>query len=424
MIPKLDSQAVERSYQAAREVYAGLGVDTDAALERLGKVQLSLHCWQGDDVGGFENPGGELTGGIQATGSYPGKARTPDELRADLQKVYSLLPGRHRLSLHAFYVDYPEKVERNALEPKHFATWIDWAKAQGLSLDFNGTFFSHPKAADGMTLAHADPAIRGYWVEHAVACRHVAAAMGRAQGNPCINNLWIPDGEKDLPADRWSPRQRLLESLDAVFAEEIPTTLTKDAVESKLFGIGSESYVVGSLEFYLAYAVSRKKLLTLDMGHFHPTEQVSDKVSAVLTYVDELLLHISRGVRWDSDHVVLLSDELRAIAEEVVRGNALDRVHFGLDFFDASINRVAAWVIGATAALKALLIALLEPTAMLQRLEAEGDRTARLALMEEMKTMPFAAVWAYHCQKSGVPAGAAWLNEVRQYEKQVLAERS
>ncbi len=423
MIPGPDAPSIQRNYLAAKEAYAAFGVDTDAALARLQDVHLSLHCWQGDDVGGFENPGADLTGGLAATGNYPGKARTADELRADLRKVYSLLPGKHRLSLHAFYVDFPEKVERNALEPRHFRSWIEWAKAEGVSLDFNGTFFSHPKADDGMTLAHPDAGIRRYWIEHAIACRRIAAEMGRAQGNPCVNNLWIPDGEKDLPADRWSPRKRLQESLDAVFAEDLSSALTLDAVESKLFGIGSESYVVGSLEFYLAYAVSRKKLLTLDTGHFHPTEVISDKISAVLTFVDEVLLHVSRGVRWDSDHVVTLSDEIRAIAEEVVRGNALGRVHFGLDFFDASINRIAAWVIGARATLKALLIALLEPTAMLQELEAKGDRTARLGLMEELKTMPFAAVWDHYCEAQGVPAGASWLNDVRAYEQQVLSQR-
>jgi len=423
MIAALDAKAVERNYQAAQEAYAALGVDTEAALSRLAGVQLSLHCWQGDDVGGFENPGGELTGGIQATGNYPGKARTPDELRDDLETVFRLIPGRHRVALHAIYLDYPEKVERNALEPKHFQRWIDWAKGLGISLDFNGSFFSHPKSADGFTLSHPDPGIRRFWVEHAIACRHVSAAIGRAQGNPCVNNLWLPDGEKDLPADRWSPRARLREALDTIFAEEIPTAETKDAVESKLFGIGSESYVVGSLEFYLAYAVSRVKLLTLDTGHFHPTELVSDKISAVLQYVPEVLLHVSRGVRWDSDHVVVLSDEVRAIAEEVVRGNALDRVCFGLDFFDASINRVAAWTIGARATLKALLIALLEPTAMLQELEAKGDRTARLALMDELKSMPFAAVWDQYCYRNEVPVGAAWINEMRAYEARVLAAR-
>ncbi|MDH7569432.1 MAG: L-rhamnose isomerase [Armatimonadota bacterium] len=424
MIPGLDSKSIQRNYEAAREAYALLGVDTDAALKRLASIPLSLHCWQGDDVGGFENPGGELTGGIQATGNYPGRARTPEELRADLKKAFGLLPGKHRLSLHAFYVDYPEKVERNALEPKHFATWIDWGRSEGIPLDFNATYFSHPLAADGYTLSHRDPAIRQYWIEHTVACRQIAAAMGKAQGSPCIHNIWIPDGEKDLPADRWSPRQRLMEALDAAFKTPIDPALARDAVESKLFGIGSESYVVGSLEFYLAYALSRKKILTLDLGHFHPTEQVSDKLSAVLTFVNEVLLHVSRGVRWDSDHVVTLTDEVRAIAEEVVRGDALDRVYFGLDFFDASINRVAAWVVGARAAQKALLLALLQPAQTLREMENAGDRTARLALMEEVKALPFGAVWDYFCLTHEVPPGASWLNEVRAYEREVLSKRT
>lgn len=423
MIPKLETQAIERDYEAAKETYAAFGVDTDAALQRLSRIHLSLHCWQGDDVGGFENPDGELSGGLAATGNYPGKARTPDELRMDLKKVFSLIPGKHRLSLHAIYVDYPEPVERNALETKHFQRWIDWAVQEGIALDFNGTFFSHPQAADGYTLAHPDPGIRRFWVEHGIAARRIAADMGRAQGSPCINNTWIPDGEKDLPADRWAPRQRLVESLDAMYAEELPAELTRDAIESKLFGIGSESYVVGSLEFYLSYAVSRKKILTLDMGHFHPTEEVSDKISSVLTFIDEVLFHVSRGVRWDSDHVVTLSDPVRAVAEEAVRGNVLDRVHFGLDYFDASINRIAAWVIGARSLLKALLIALVEPTQLLKEMELNGDRTGRLALMEELKMLPFAAVWNRYCEMQGVPVGAAWLNEVRAYERSILSER-
>lgn len=424
MIPKLDSQTINHNYGHAKETYALLDIDADAALKQLSEIAISLHCWQGDDVGGFENPGGELTGGIQATGNYPGKARTPDELRADLSKAYSLLPGNHRLSLHAFYVDHPASpIERNELRPEHFESWIDWAKAQGIKLDFNGTFFSHPKANEGWTLASADSGIRQYWIEHAIACRQIAAEMGRAQGSPCINNLWIPDGEKDLPADRWAPRQRLRDSLDQIFQESLSAVLTKDALEPKLFGIGSEAYVAGSHEFYLAYCAQNNKLFCLDTGHFHPTEQIADKISSVLTFVDEVLLHVSRGVRWDSDHVVLLGDEVRAIAEEIVRGEAFDRVHLGLDFFDASINRIAAWVIGTRATIKALLLALLQPTSLLKALEASGDRTARLALMEDLKTMPFSAVWDYYCELQGVPAGAAWLNDVREYEVKVLAER-
>ena len=421
--PKLDSKAIEHHYQHAKEVYAAYGVDTDRVLEQMKGISISLHCWQGDDVGGFENPERELGGGLAVTGNYPGKARTPDELRADLLKAYSLIPGRHRLNLHAFYVDYPEKVERNQLQPKHFQSWIDWSTQHGIPLDFNGTFFAHPLASDGWTLASADSGVRQFWVEHAIACRKIAEAMGKAQGSPCIHNLWIPDGEKDLPADRWAPRQRLKESLDAIYREPLDRQHVKDAVESKLFGIGSESYVAGSWEFYLPYAVKHNLLICIDTGHFHPTEQIADKISAVLLFVPGILLHVSRGIRWDSDHVVILNDETRSIAEEIVRGEALNRVHIGLDYFDASINRVAAWVIGTRAMLKALLIALLEPSQTLKELEASGDRTARLALMEELKTLPYSAVWDYHCETQGVPAGAAWLEEVRRYEREVLAKR-
>ncbi len=424
MIPSLSSEQIRRNYDAAREVYSLFGVDVDAALNALDRLSISLHCWQGDDVAGFENPEGELSGGIQATGNYPGKARTPAELRADLEKVYSLLPGKHRLSIHAFYVDYPQKVERNALQPEHFASWMDWSAQAGVPLDFNSTFFSHPLAADGYTLSHPDQAVRDYWVEHLIACRQISEAMGKRQGSPCVHNVWIPDGEKDTPADRWAPRARLLDSLDRAFAQPLDPRLTLEAVESKLFGIGSESYVVGSLEFYTAYAVSRKKLLTLDMGHFHPTEVVSEKISAVLQYIEAVLLHVSRGIRWDSDHVVTLTDEVKAICDEVVRGNALERVFFGLDFFDASINRIAAWVVGARALQKALLISLLTPHQMLKDAEAAGDRSARLALMEDFKNLPFGAIWDFYCEKWNVPAGAAWLNEVRAYEQKILAQRS
>lgn len=424
MIPTPDRQTIAHNYEHAKDAYGQFGVDTDAVLEQLGKVAISLHCWQGDDVGGFENPGGELTGGIQATGNYPGKARTPDELRADLEKTYDLIPGNHRLSLHAIYADYAgPRVERNELSPEQFRNWMDWGKQQNVMLDFNGTFFSHPKADDGWTLASADKGIRDYWIEHGIVSRLIAAAMGKAQGSPCVNNLWIPDGEKDSPADRWSPRQRLRDSLDRIYAERLDTEFVKDSVEPKLFGIGSESYVAGCYEFYLAYAVANGLMICLDTGHFHPTEQIADKISAVLTFCDEVLLHVSRGVRWDSDHVVILGDEVRAIAEEVVRGDALSRVHIGLDFFDASINRFAAWVIGARAMLKGLLLALLQPIALLQELEAAGDRTARLALMEDFKSMPFSAVWDFHCDKQGVPAGAAWLNDMRKYEETVQLRR-
>jgi len=417
--------AIERAFQMAAERYAELGVDVAAALKTLQQVPISLHCWQGDDVGGFENDEGLTGGGIQATGNYPGKARSADELRSDFECALRLLPGRHRMNLHASYAETGGRaVERDELAPEHFAAWIAWAKEHELGLDFNPTYFSHPLSADGFTLASADSGVRQFWIRHGIACRRIGAAMGRQLGTPCVTNVWIPDGFKDIPADRKSPRERLRESLDEIFREQLDPRHNLDAVESKLFGIGSESYVVGSHEFYLGYAVANKKLLCLDSGHFHPTEGIADKISAVLEFVDELLLHVSRGVRWDSDHVVILSDDLRAIAEEVVRGEFLGRVHIGLDFFDASINRVAAWVIGARAMIKALLIALLEPSAKLRALEAAGDFTARLATLEELKTLPFGAVWDYYCLEQGVPVGGAWLEQVKQYEREVLAGRS
>lgn len=417
------SERIEKAYQAARQRYAELGVDTDRAMERLSKIAISLHCWQGDDVGGFESGDGLTGGGIMATGAYPGKARTADELRADVDKVMSLLPGKHRLNLHAIYAETKGKVERNELQPEHFTAWIDWAKANGIGMDFNGTFFSHPKAETGFTLSSADEGIRKFWVEHGMVCRKIGAAMGKELGTPCVTNLWIADGYKDIPADRKGPRERLKKSLDEIFAEPMDPSQLLDAVECKLFGIGSESYVVGSHEFYLGYAIENKTLLCLDTGHFHPTEVVSDKISSVLTFLDEILLHVSRGVRWDSDHVVILSDELRAIAQEIVRGDYLDRVHIGLDFFDASINRIAAWTIGTRCMIKALLIALLEPADKLRQMEAEGDFTSRLAMLEELKTLPFGAVWDYYCMKSVVPIAEAWLDEVRAYEKDVLSKR-
>lgn len=412
------------AYALARERYAALGVDTEHALAAVARVSISLHCWQGDDVGGFEKTGSALGGGLAVTGQHPGKARTPDELRADLEQALALIPGRHRLNLHACYLDAATRVERNELHPEHFASWIDWARTQGIGLDFNPTFFSHPKAANGFTLAHPDVGIRRFWIEHGIVCRRIGAAMGRALGTPCVTNVWIPDGFKDTPADRLAPRQRLADSLDQIFAEELDAQHQLDAVEAKLFGIGSESYVVGSHEFYLGYALSRKKLLCLDAGHFHPTETIADKISALLLYLDGLLLHVSRGVRWDSDHVVTLTDDLHAIAQELVRGVFLDRVHVGLDYFDASINRVAAWVVGTRAMIKALLIALLEPAEKLHAAEAEGDFTTRLALMEEAKTLPFGSVWDEYCARSGVPIGIAWLDEVKRYERDVLAART
>jgi L-rhamnose isomerase len=418
-----NSRRIEQAYRLARERYGELGVDTEKAMRRLRKVAISLHCWQGDDVGGFESAAGLSGGGIMATGAYPGKARTADELRADIEKALGLIPGRHRLNLHAMYAETKGKVDRNELEPRHFKSWVQWAKANRLGMDFNGTYFSHPKADDGFTLASADKGIRRFWVEHGIACRKIGAYLGKQLGTPCVTNTWIPDGYKDIPVDRKSPRERLKQSLDEILARPMNRNHLLDAVEGKLFGLGSESYVVGSHEFYLGYAVANDTLLCLDTGHFHPTETVSDKISAVMTFVDEILLHVSRGVRWDSDHVVILSDELEALAQELVRGSYLDRVHIGLDFFDASINRIAAWVIGTRCMLKALLLALLEPTKLLQRAEAGGDHTSRLAMLEELKTLPFGAVWDYYCLQSDVPPGDAWLNEVQTYEKDVLAQR-
>ncbi len=414
----------DAAFQRAKEQYAVLGVDVDLALQRLAKQSISVHCGQGDDVRGFEGNGGALGDGLAVTGNYPGRARTVDELRRDLEFAYSMIPGTHRVNLHALYGEFVGPVDRNEIGVEHFQGWIDWSLGLGIDLDFNPSFFSHKYSSDGFTLAHADPGIRQFWIEHGIACRKISSAIGAAQGSTCINNFWIPDGYKDTPADRKTPRERLAQSLDTIFSNPQSRNQTLDAVECKLFGIGSESYVVGSHEFYMGYAISRNKVLCLDAGHFHPTEGIADKVSSVLMFVPELLLHISRGVRWDSDHVVTFSDELQAIMQEIVRGNYLDRVHLGLDYFDASINRVAAWVIGTRNALKALLAALLEPTEQLQRLELEGDLTGRLALMEEQKTMPLGAVWDYYCARSGVPVSTAWLEKVRQYEKQVLLNRN
>ncbi|MBN1853119.1 MAG: L-rhamnose isomerase [Pirellulales bacterium] len=446
----INEERITQSYELSKERYQEWGVDVDLALERLASVPISLHCWQGDDVGGFESAGEELGGGLAVTGNYPGKARTPDELRQDAEKALSLIPGTHRFNLHASYAETGgKKTERNELEPAHFQGWIDWAREHGLGLDFNPTFFSHPLASDGFTLSSADRGKRQFWIEHAIACRKIGAAMGQALGVPCITNIWIPDGSKDIPVDRKGPRTRLAESLDAIFAEPIPKEHNRDAVESKLFGIGSESYVVGSHEFYLGYSVARQILPCLDTGHFHPTEVISDKISSVLAWVDEILLHLSRGIRWDSDHVVTVTGELLAIMQEIVRGGflvwaasqpqndvstfqaapsgprnqTLERVHIGLDFFDASINRVAAWVIGARGAIKGLFMALLEPIGLLQNAETAYDYTARLAYQEEIKTLPFGAVWDFYCLQSNVPIGTAWLDAIKQYEREVLSMR-
>jgi L-rhamnose isomerase len=419
----LPESRIQNAYAFAKERYAALGVDAEEAVARLEKTAVSLHCWQGDDVGGFENPGGPLGGGIAATGNYPGKARTADELRRDLDLVYSLLPGSHRLNLHAIYLEADRPVERNAIEPRHFSAWKDWAKANRHGVDFNPTCFSHPKSADGFTLSHRDEGIRRFWVEHCIACRKIGGYFGKELGTPAVTNIWIPDGYKDTPADRRTPRELLRDSLDAILAEQADRRFNLDAVEPKLFGLGSESYVAGSMEFYLAYALRRNILLTLDSGHFHPTETIAEKISSLLICLDQLLLHVSRGVRWDSDHVVTFTDDLQAIAQEIVRNDALERVHIGLDYFDASINRVAAWTIGARNTLRALLAALLEPRKALRQSEIEGDFTSRLALQEELKSMPFSAVWDYYCSQKNAPVGLDFMQLVRTYERQELAKR-
>ncbi|MBN3216824.1 L-rhamnose isomerase [Pectobacterium polaris] len=417
------STPIEAAWQLAKARYASLNVDVEAVLEQLDQIPVSMHCWQGDDVAGFENTGGPLTGGIQATGNYPGKASTPNELRADLEQAFALIPGPKRLNLHAIYLESAQPVARNEIAPEHFSTWVEWAKRHQLGLDFNPTCFSHPLSADGFTLSHPDEKVRRFWIEHCQASRRISAYFGRELGTPSVMNIWVPDGMKDLTIDRLAFRQRLLSSLDEVIAEPLDQAHHIDAVESKLFGIGAESFTVGSSEFCLGYAASRGTALCLDAGHFHPTEVISDKISSAILYVPRLLLHVSRPVRWDSDHVVLLDDETQAIAHEIVRHKLLNRVHIGLDFFDASINRIAAWVIGTRNMKKALLRALLEPTETLRTLEQNGDYTARLALLEEQKSLPWQAVWEHYCQRHDVIPGSEWLQQVRQYEETILTQR-
>ena len=415
---------IEKAFALAKERYAELGVDVDAAIERVNKIQISLHCWQGDDVAGFESAG-ELTGGILSTGNYPGKARTPDELRSDAEKAFSLIPGTQRFNLHAIYLENNgKKVDRNEIGPENFQGWVDWAKAQKIGLDFNPTFFSHPKAADGLTLSHPCKEIRDFWIEHDKCCRKIANYFGEQLGSPCVVNHWTPDGMKDTPVDRLSPRKRLAESYDEIFSVKYPKENIRDGIDSKLFGIGVESYTVGSHEFCMGYAVKNNLLLTLDAGHFHPTECISDKISSASMFVDEILLHVSRGVRWDSDHVVTWNDQMRAIAEELIRNNLIERTYFALDFFDGTINRVAAWTIGTRNAIKALLCAALEPIDALRELELNMNYTKRLALLEELKSAPFGPVWDYFCEKNGVPVGEKWIAECEAYEKNVLSKRA
>ncbi|WML46794.1 L-rhamnose isomerase [Neobacillus sp. PS3-34] len=416
--------SILESYELAKHAYSKWGIHVDEVVEKLKNVPISIHCWQGDDIRGFEVNPSELSGGIDVTGNYPGKATTPEELRSDLEKALSLIPGKHRVNLHAIYAETNgEMVERDELEPKHFENWVKWAKDNGLGLDYNPTLFSHPKAADGLTLSHPNDEIREFWIHHCIGSRKIGEYFGKELGTPALTNIWIPDGYKDIPSDRLGPRQRLKDSLDRIYAVEVDENYNLDAVESKVFGIGSESYVVGSHEFYLGYALKNKKLCLLDTGHYHPTEKVSDKISSMLLYSDKLALHVSRPVRWDSDHVVILDDELREIAHEIVRNDALNRVIIGLDFFDASINRVAAWTIGTRNMIKALLYAMLVPNEYLKQLQEKGNFTERLALMEEFKTYPFGAVWDYYCETTGVPVRESWIEEVKTYEQEVLSKR-
>ncbi len=423
MSPQASEKLVNSSYALAKERYAQYGVDTDQALAALAKISISLHCWQGDDVGGFEHSEGSL-GGVLPTGNYPGKARTADELRQDLSAAINLIPGTHRVNLHSIYAEYEGKVvARNEQRPENFARWAEWAKANSLGLDFNPSFFSHPMASSGFTLSSYDPAVRNFWIQHAINCRKIGEYFGQQLGTPCVTNIWIPDGFKDVPVDRATPRQLLKDSLDQIMAEEIDPKHNLDAVEPKLFGIGSESYVVGSHEFYMGYAVANQILLCLDAGHYHPTETIADKLSSILNFIPEVLLHVSRGVRWDSDHVVLLNDDLAAIAQEVVRGGFLGRVHIGLDYFDATINRVAAWTIGARNMQRALLNALLEPLDEMRQIEKDADFTARIALLEDLKGLPSAAVWDYFCLQHEVPGSMAIISDIRAYEKAELSKR-
>lgn len=412
---------IDQAYEIARERYAALGIDTEKVIETLQTVQLSMHCWQADDVAGFETLGGDLSGGIQATGNYPGKARNIEELRADILKAMSLIPGKHRLSLHEIYGDFKgEVVDRDEVELKHFQSWIDWGLENGVKLDFNSTSFSHPKSGN-LSLSNPDPEIRNFWIEHTKRCRAIADGIGKAQGDPCAMNLWIHDGSKDITVNRMKYREILKNSLDEIFEQKYDNML--DFVESKVFGIGLESYTVGSNDFYIAYAAQRGKGVTLDTGHFHPTESVADKMSSLLLFTDEVMLHVSRPVRWDSDHVTIMNDDTMDLCKEIVRCNALGRVHIGLDYFDASINRIGAYVIGSRATQKCLLQALLEPIDTLRAYEAEDKGFERLALLEEAKSLPWNAVWDMFCQRNGVPVGEDYIEEVRKYEKEVLAKR-
>ncbi len=413
------------TYKYAKDVYAKFGVDTEKVLKTLDTIPLSMHCWQGDDVGGFETPDAELSGGgIQTTGNFPGKARNIDELRADISEALKYIPGKTRLNIHACYGEFGgKKVDRNEISYDNFKGWVDWCKAKNLGVDFNPTYFSHPLSNDGFTLSSADKGVREFWIEHGIACRKIAEKMGKALNDTVITNFWMPDGMKDFPADRLAPRERMADSLDKILKVKVAKKFNKDSVECKLFGIGSESYVVGSHEFFMGYAVKNQTLLTLDSGHFHPTETIADKISSALLFVPEILLHVSRGVRWDSDHVVVSDDNTNAIMQEIVRCGAVDKVHIGMDFFDASINRIFAWAIGMRAARKCLLNALLDPMAMMRKAENAGDYGTRLALIEESRNLPSAAVWEEYCKRTGKPAGLKMIDGIKKYESKVLFKR-
>ena len=420
----MKEQQISQAFDYAKARYADLGIDVDHAMAQLDKLPISLHCWQTDDVRGFEQGDGELTGGIQTTGNYPGRARTIAEVRADIDKAMSLIPGEHRVNIHAFYGDFQgEQVDRDQIEPKHFQSCIDWAKEKNYKLDFNCTCFSHDKSADGFTLSHRDPAIREFWIEHVIRSRKIAEEMGRQLGSKCIHNIWIPDGSKDLTVDRLLYRQNLKDSLDKIFEYKTNDEYMADCIESKLFGIGSESYTVGSHEFYMGYGVANNKMITLDSGHYHPTEVISDKISSLLLFAPEIMLHVSRGIRWDSDHVVIQTDELLALTQEIIRANAVDRVHIGLDYFDASINRIGAYVIGVRATQKALLQALLEPISQLREFESKGQYFERLAFLEEAKSLPWSAVYDYYCMKKGVIPGESYVADIQRYEQDVTIKR-
>lgn len=418
----MDNQ-VKQAYEAAKALYAQHGIDTDEVLNKLAEIKVSVHCWQGDDVKGFLNKDGELTGGISVTGQYPGAATTPAELRNDLEQAFALIPGKHKVNLHAIYTDTDEQVELDQIEPKHYENWVKWAKEQGLGLDFNPTCFSHEKSSDGFTLSHPDPEIRKFWIDHCKASRRIGAYFGEQLGQTCVTNVWVPDGFKDNPVDRLTPRKRLKESLDEVFSVPLNPEHNLDAVESKLFGLGSEAYVVGSHEFYMGYGLQNDTLICLDAGHFHPTEVISNKLSSLSLFTSGILLHVSRPMRWDSDHVVIMDDELLEIARELVRHDLLATTHIGLDFFDASINRVAAWVVGTRNTIKALLRAMLEPVDALKQAELDGDYTLRLALTEEFKSYPFGAIWDYYCAQQGVPVREKWITDIKTYEQDVLLQR-